>query len=55
MNAINPDDDHDIGFLNFRPYRIELQGSHEIRVPLTDAEIWAMAEANEDEEESYHE
>ncbi len=49
MNAM--DNDHDIGFLNFRPYRVALQGSCEVRIPLTDSEIWAMAEANEDEED----
>ncbi len=33
------DEDYDEGYLNFKPYRLELSGPHQLRIPLTDSEI----------------
>ena len=44
-------DDYDEGYLNFRPYRLELQGSSEIRIFLTDSEIREKLEKEEETED----
>ena len=42
------DDDCDRGYYDFRPYRIELRGSHEEKIFLTDSEIREIEEEEKD-------